>query len=70
MEDEIKVGDKFIRNADNRVLKIMAIVDNWCMVRYSGCTPFTIHKKDLLQHVSLLKFTPKNTTTKTDKDGD
>ena len=55
-KEEIKVGDRFIRNSDKRVLKVMAIIDNWCMVRYKGAVPFTIHINELKKFIGLSKY--------------
>lgn len=41
-QDEIKVGQCWVRNWDGRTARVLAIVEGYCMVRIRGGMPFVI----------------------------
>lgn len=43
----------FVKAPRNREVRVMAIVENWVMVRYPGAEPFLIAEKSFLKRFAL-----------------
>jgi hypothetical protein len=46
-EIEIKEKQRWIHKASGMTIRIMAISEGWCMVRYKGGSPFCLFGKEM-----------------------
>lgn len=42
-----KVGDRFGHPSDNGVVRVMSVVNGWCMCRRPRCIPFVMSEKEV-----------------------